>query len=138
MSKFKKPYLAILSGKEHDAIAGQVALSMAVDSVQNNPVKGFHWHSLTSLPKTPLLTDDGVLASVSSSGLLIISNIAVNSTMMKIEKLRDIIDSYSHIPRIVVVGGIDPLTFSKTILHKQPNYAIYFGKRGVGHEKEKS
>jgi hypothetical protein len=48
--------------------------------------------------------------------MLIVSNITVNSTNVKLEKLRDLLEMYSHIPRIVVVTGIDPVTFANTKL----------------------
>lgn len=43
--------------------------------------------------------------------MLIISNVGPDSTPQKIEKVRDLLERYDHIPRIVVVNGTDPVTF---------------------------
>lgn len=43
--------------------------------------------------------------------MLIISNVGPDSTPLKIEKVRDLLERYDHIPRIVVVNGTDPVTF---------------------------
>ena len=43
--------------------------------------------------------------------LIILSNITDSATPQKIERLRDIIDTFDNIPRIVVTTGPDPLTF---------------------------
>lgn len=49
--------------------------------------------------------------------MLIISNINELSTPIKIEKVRDLLEMYSDIPRIVVLGGSDPFTFFGTKLY---------------------
>jgi len=43
--------------------------------------------------------------------LLVIANVGPDSTPQKIEKVRDLLEKYDHIPRIVVVNGSDPVTF---------------------------
>lgn len=49
--------------------------------------------------------------------MLIISNVAENSTNIKIEKTRDLLEKFSNIPRIVVVSGQNPATFFAEKLH---------------------
>jgi hypothetical protein len=49
--------------------------------------------------------------------MLIISNLAENSTAMKIEKCKDLLEKFPNIPRVVVVAGTDPVSFAATQLH---------------------
>lgn len=59
--------------------------------------------------------------------MLIISNINEVSTPHKIEKVRDLLERYNEIPRIVVMSGEDPLTFFGNRLHYQINAGIFLG-----------
>lgn len=59
--------------------------------------------------------------------MLIISNVDVLSTPVKIEKVRDILEQHPNIPRVVVVAGCDPLTFFATKLHLPLDYGFYVG-----------
>lgn len=43
--------------------------------------------------------------------MLIIANVGPDSTPHKLEKVRDLLEKYDNIPRIVVVNGCDPVTF---------------------------
>lgn len=59
--------------------------------------------------------------------LLIISNVNESSSAYKLEKVRDLLDKYSNIPRIVVIGGGDPITFFTTKLHHPLNVGLFLG-----------
>ncbi len=59
--------------------------------------------------------------------LLVISNINESSSAHKLEKVRDILEKYSHVPRIVVSSGSDPITFFTTRLHYPLNAGIHLG-----------
>jgi len=54
----------------------------------------------------------------------VLSGCAENDTNMKTEKVRDLLSMYSHIPRVLVVGGTDPVAYSKTKLHVLPDLYI--------------
>lgn len=43
--------------------------------------------------------------------LLIITNINDESTQVKVERLRDVLEAFDDIPRVVVTAGSDPVTF---------------------------
>ncbi len=101
------------------------------------------WHKVYGGFKDDL-RDDGVNTKPS---LLILTNVLVNSTNMKIEKLRDILEKYDDIPRIVVISGnrsieadiskypvgsipcagVDPITFFATKLQYPLNHGFYLG-----------
>lgn len=57
--------------------------------------------------------------------LLVITGLCPNSTVVKLEKARDLLEQNSHIPRIVVVAGEDPITFFKTRLY-YPIHNLFF------------
>lgn len=59
--------------------------------------------------------------------LLIISNVNESSSAHKLEKVRDILEKYSHVPRIVVSSGSDPITFFTTRLHYPLHAGIHLG-----------
>lgn len=59
--------------------------------------------------------------------MLILSNVGIEATSIKVEKLRDICEKYNSIPRIVVVNGCDPMKFFATRLFLPMNYGFYVG-----------
>lgn len=56
--------------------------------------------------------------------MLIIANVGPDSTPQKIEKVRDLLERYDHIPRIVVVNGSDPVSFFAEKIRMTMQYAI--------------
>ena len=81
------------------------------------------WYKLTGSYKCFLRDmDDEIPAS-----MIICSNVNNDSTALKIEKLRDILEKYQNIPRVVVLGGIDPITFFGNRLYFPLTAGIYFG-----------
>jgi hypothetical protein len=66
--------------------------------------------------------------SVDKPSLLILSNIdANNSTGSKLEKVRDILEKFNTIPRIVVLAGGDPHTFFANVLHYPLRAGVMLG-----------
>ena len=57
--------------------------------------------------------------------LLVITGLTPNSTPVKLEKARDLLEKHSNIPRIVVMAGEDPITFFMTRLYYSVN-SIYY------------
>lgn len=124
-----KPFLFI-GGRSYDYIPLQFALNIVSDLVQKQG-KEFYWHSVYGNPTDELRDNKEMFNKIKGSSLLVLSNIAVNSTAMKIEKVRDLLNMYSSIPRIVCVGGmdpnqkIDPVSWTKHNLHVKPDYFLY-------------
>lgn len=58
---------------------------------------------------------------------LIISNLTAESSQYKLEKVRDILEKFNNIPRILVVGGSDPSTFFANKLYYPLTYGILLG-----------
>lgn len=59
--------------------------------------------------------------------LIVISNINDSSSAYKLEKVRDLLEKYSHVPRIVVMSAKDPITFFATKLHYPINAGFTLG-----------
>lgn len=82
-----------------------------------------HWHKVYGGLGDPV-RDKGLPDNPS---MLIISNVGVDSTNLKIEKVRDILEQNTNIPRIVVVSGCDPMWFFAVRLHLPMDYGYYIG-----------
>lgn len=57
--------------------------------------------------------------------MLIITNVGMDSSTTKLEKLRDLLVKYGNVPKIVVVNGCDPVTFFAEKVRLPLNYAFY-------------
>lgn len=129
---FYAPYICCIAGKPNDMRAKLLAASVMLKAVsiqaslgnasskQKKMLKGKGlplWHTLLGGFDNPVLNPRQNKDTVDSPSLLILSNITMEATASKIEKLRDILETHSNIPRIVVVAGEDPLTFFNTKLH---------------------
>lgn len=64
-------------------------------------------------------------AMTAEPSLLVMTGLTPNSTAVKLEKARDLLEKHSNIPRIVVIAGDDPITFFMTKLYYSVN-SIYF------------
>jgi hypothetical protein len=62
----------------------------------------------------------------SRPSMIVMCNLTPQSTNQKLEKARDIIESYPNVPRVVVVAGADPLAFLAGRLHVPVNGLAYF------------
>ena len=81
------------------------------------------WHRVFGGLSDPLRDKDpGDIPS-----LLVISNVNDGSSAYKLEKVRDLLEKYSHVPRIVVTSSRDPITFFATKLHYPINAGIHLG-----------
>ena len=56
--------------------------------------------------------------------MLVIANVGPDSTPSKIEKVRDLLEMYDNIPRIVVVNGSDPISFFASKIRMTMQYAF--------------
>lgn len=62
----------------------------------------------------------------SRPSMIVMCNLTPQSTNQKLEKARDIIESYPNVPRIIVVAGADPFVFLAGRLHVPVNGLAYF------------
>lgn len=137
---FLGPYVACISGSPHDVNAkllGAYIMMQAVIMQMNKEElpkkqqkrlkdKSFPiWHNLYGGFDNPLVTKDN--NSIHKPSLIIISNVTIDSTGPKIEKLRDILEAYSSVPRIVIASGTDPLTLFHSRLYSNLNFCCHLG-----------
>lgn len=91
-------------------------------------------NSYTSLPMWIDLTggfDNPLVVNKVKPSLLVINNVGVASTQSKMEKLRDILEVYSDIPRIVVATGCDPYYFFMRHLYLPIHSLMYLTNSSV-------
>ncbi len=63
--------------------------------------------------------------------MLVISNVNIQSSNNKLDKLRDMLEFYADIPRYLIVGGTDPFEFMYTKLFLSMNHLINLGSKNV-------
>jgi len=68
--------------------------------------------------------------------LMILSNVDSNSSEVKMEKLKDLLELYSDIPRIVTYTGADPVTLFTKRLKSPLQAALYLSKSSDGRTVE--
>lgn len=127
---FYAPYLLCIAGKPNDMRAKLLACHLMMKAVmihsqpkeqttkQRKLLKGRGLpllHTLVGGFDNPVIGKH--TGEVDHPSMLIITNVAPESSASKIEKLRDILEVHSNIPRIVVVAGSDPLSFFNTKMH---------------------
>jgi hypothetical protein len=131
---FDSPYfLAIGVDDVEDraiTLAGSILLSaidyyfINKDTVDHLP----YWHWVTG-GHWDRLRDNRNSESSTNFSMLFLSNVAKNSTPEKIEKVRDLIQLNSHLPRILIIAGGDPLLFCVNSLYIRPNRVLYLSSR---------
>jgi hypothetical protein len=108
----RTPMIYGVSGNPDDSKAKYfaaylVAAHIKVLGSDANPV----WAPMYGGFDNPYMSDDRAPPS-----MLIMTGLTPNSTNIKLEKARDLIEKFSDIPRIVVCAGMDPLSFITTRL----------------------
>lgn len=126
---FQSPYVAVFSARPNDLKAKLAAARLMECGIkqqikgESKAARGKHfplWHTINGSFADRLR--DGAEERPS---MLILSNITVDSTNVKIEKLRDLIEQFNHIPRIIVLTGTDPVTFANSRLYSALNHCLY-------------
>lgn len=119
---FFAPYIMCISSNPNDLKAKQLAAFIMARAIKLQPsIKKLSqkelpiWHTLSGGFKNPLID------SPNKASLLIISNAPSNATNVKMESLRDALESYNNIPRIVITTGTDPVTLFNSTLHLHLN-----------------
>lgn len=133
---FFAPYVYCISSEPNDSYAMSVGVFLMIraievkrkeeqlDEKQREMLAGKSlpiWHTIVGGFGDPLLNKN------KNPSMLILSNVpgGRQSTQHKMEKLRDILEVYSHIPRIVLTTNTDPVTMFEDELHYPINYATY-------------
>ena len=135
-----KPYLAVISSAPNDQKALLVAAQLFRRGIQGH-VDGTVRQRNRTLPLWHMITGswydklrdqyDKPRTEISPipPSLMVFSNITTECSQAKLEKLRDLIEIYNDVPRIIVLtgsgSGVDGITFANSRLHCPVTYAIH-------------
>jgi len=126
----KAPVIGISSTPTDDR-AKQLALHFMeyyVRKQRENAVGGRPlWHRVYGGYRDKLVEDNPKL------GFLVISNFNTESTQAKLEKVRDLIELYPNIPKILVMSGTDPISLISQRLRYSLTHAFYIGSNKTIH-----
>ena len=78
------------------------------------------WQSVNGSFNNPLLKPEY------TPTMLVITNLSPVSTQVKLDKVRDIVETYQEVPIVLVVAGEDPLSFAMGRIHLPANGIAYF------------
>jgi len=140
---FHSPYTMCICGKPNDNLAKMLATFIlnkankhylqAIHKEQSSRAKALRqrthplWHNVTGSFQDDLRDKK----HEQRPAMLVMSNITKESSAIKKEKVRDLLEIYSSIPIILVVAGIDPITFFNAHLMHSLNYAVLLCKPNV-------
>lgn len=124
------PLIYGVSGNPDDAKAKLFAAFLAQIHMNHmGPVKGnVLWHVLYGGFDNKIMKEYDEIDGKTAPTMLVLSNLTPNSTGVKLEKARDLIERFSDIPRIIVSAGEDPLSFLTTRLYVPVNGLAYFSE----------
>ena len=129
---FGRPYLYIISSTPNDAKAKQTA-AFIMERATIGQLGGKYprstrgktsprWHMVNGSFRDSLRDND-----TDNPSMLVISNVTTTSTNVKIEKVRDLLEQFSSIPRILVISGEDPISFANSKLFLSVNHVLNLG-----------
>lgn len=111
MVRADEPYVACVSSELNDLRAKQVAAYVMLQWARQRTRRGktARWHTVyggvsDSLRDTPD-------KSRRAPDALVLANVDASATAMKREKLRDLLEMHSGVPRLVTTTGMDPVNF---------------------------
>ncbi len=116
----ERPVCYCVSSSPNDRQAKALAAFMMQAFYETGAARYPAWHDLMGSFQNPLLNPEA-----SKPGLLVLGNVMPNSTAVKLEKLRDCLEHYSDIPRIVVTSGEDPFTFFNKRMYYPLNGCVF-------------
>lgn len=113
------PHIIAISSAPNDGQSKLLAAFLMQAHLKNNQFSRPKWHDITGGFSNPLLEDPDRCT------MLVINNVGVDSTNIKKEKFRDILETYSDIPIVVVVNGSDGFTFMTRDMRKPVSGVVY-------------
>lgn len=119
--KPSRPMIYIVAGNPDDGKAKYFAAYLAyLHKKMFEHRAEIYWEAVFGGFDNPLMKRD------LNPTMLILSNLSENSTAVKIEKAKDLIERWPNIPRVVVCAGEDPISFAATKLHVPAHGIAYF------------
>jgi len=125
------PALYAVASEPNDAKAMYFAaylVQLMLESVSDN--RNVKWERVFGDFKNETLYSGANLS------MLVLSNLTPNSTAVKLEKTRDLLEMYSSIPRVVVISGEDPITFCSRKLYCKVNNIFFHSSKLIKRRTE--
>lgn len=129
----EKPYLYVISGKT-DAVKSKKAALCLLDTYLTKQLKTNKNLEYDKFWRPPVW--HSVYANLNDSlrdrppealpGFLVLETLYPNSTVTRLDKIRDLLSIYSSIPRVIVGAGDDPINLCREQLYCMPNKVLYF------------
>ena len=126
LKKPKSPVIYIVSGNPDDSRAKYFAAFLADHHINSSEFSDVHWENINGHTSF-----NSGLARDMSPTMIILSGVTTESTHLKLEKCRDLIERWPNIPRIVVCCGEDPVSFASTRLRVPAHAIAYLPSGGV-------
>jgi hypothetical protein len=114
----KAPIVYCIAGTPDDSRARYFAAFLTQLHMQQHKFARPVWTPVFAAGSQPMLPPDPTL--------LTIYNLAANSTAYKLDRVRDLLTQYDHIPRLLVVSGEDPISFMRTRLYHSVQAIQFF------------
>lgn len=126
-----------VSGNPHDGKAKLFAAYLVSEHLRHRGL-GAHvvWHTVYEGFDNKLLREYDEVDGKSPPTLLVLTNVTPNASSTRLGKVRDLLERFSDIPRIVVMAGEDPLSFFTTRLYYKINALAYFSESLVKRKVE--
>lgn len=121
-SSIGTPVVFGFSSSPDDSLAKRAALQLCAEVLMQNKV--VHWH-----PVYGLFDDDYRSGRVKKPDVLILTNVLLESSVTKHECLRDILERYSDITRIVITSGCTARELVTDKLHYKINGMVHLTKK---------
>lgn len=134
---FGSPYIMAISSQYNSIKSQSIALKIFSNAIKDHstahePDKSFpYWYPIYGGYKDNLRDDASYKSKVGKPSLLVLDNISINSTDIKLEKIRDLLYMNRDIPRILVLSEICPLEFMYTKIYFEINRVVYLGKKTI-------
>lgn len=122
IKKPNRPQVYICSSQPDDSHASLLAAFLVeqhINKIKNNNVI---WEYLNAFHDSQLSLDLSAKPT-----MIVISTCYENMTFSRIERVRDIVNAFYDIPKIIVASGIDPISLAAYKLHI-PVHAIYYSE----------
>lgn len=122
----KAPEVYGISSEPDDVKALFYAAYLVQCYVERVPNARVKW-----LPLYKAVHDRDFFREPAPCDLLVVSGVYLNTIPFRLEIVRDLLSMYSHIPRLVTIGGTDALTMFKTQLHVELHKFAHFDSAAV-------
>lgn len=124
----KKPALFCISSNPTDTEAKYAAAFLLSKALEKYREKQKTGETNTAPPRWHVLTgayQDFYREQKRNVSFLVLTNVLHDSSDVKVEKLRDLVEMYSDIPKVIVTATQDPITFCTEKLRARLTGAMY-------------